>query len=76
MTCTFDDKGSLTAENRAGVTTQYLYHRENQLRAIIDPDGSRTSFTYDGDQMRRTRQTGSGTTTYVWDGSDYLGEVS
>jgi YD repeat-containing protein len=64
----------MTAENRAGVTTQYLYYRENQLRAIIDPSGARTTMTYDGDQMRRTRQTASGVTTYVWDGSDYLQE--
>ncbi|GEM_PF-6354319 len=28
-----------------------------------------------GDGLRRCMVTSSGTTTYVWDGTDYLGEV-
>ena len=38
--------------------------------------GAPPTVIYAGDGLRRTKQTASGTTTYVWDGSDYLGEIS
>ena len=36
---------------------------------------ARTTYAYDGDGLRRRMVTSSGTTTYVWGGTDYLGEV-
>ncbi len=41
----------------------------------MNSDGTRETMTYDGDGLRRRKQTASGVTTYVWDGGDYLGEV-
>ena len=65
----------MTVENRGGVTTQYSYDRSNRMTKVTDSDGSLTTMLYDGDGLRRLKQTSSQRTTYVWDGSDYLGEV-
>ena len=35
---------------------------------------TRETYTYDGDGLRRTKKLGLATTTFVWDGSDYLQE--
>lgn len=35
---------------------------------------ARTTYAFDGDGLRRRRVTSGGTTTYVWDGTDYLQE--
>ncbi len=43
----------------------------NNLRVAQDAAGPTTS-TYDGDNLRRKIVAGSVTTTFVWDGSDYL----
>lgn len=64
-----------TIEDRAGTATGYNYDRENRLQVLVEPDSSRTTMVYDADGLRRVKQTASATTTYVWDGSDYLGEV-
>jgi hypothetical protein len=37
---------------------------------------ARTTYAYVGDGLRRRMQVSTGTTTYVWDGTDYLGEIS
>jgi YD repeat-containing protein len=68
--------GNTTNENRGGISTQYTYNRIDQIRAIINPDGTRETMTYDGDGLRRSKQTASGITTYIWDGTDYLGETN
>ncbi len=36
---------------------------------------ARTTHAYDGDGLQRRMVTSGSTTTYVWDGTDYLGEV-
>jgi YD repeat-containing protein len=47
------------------------YDRENRL--VTHRDGATVvSYTYGADGLKRTEVTGSGTTTLVWDGSDYL----
>ncbi|MBZ0240208.1 MAG: hypothetical protein K8H77_06035 [Cutibacterium acnes] len=43
----------------------------NNLRVAQDAAGLTTS-TYDGDNLRRKIVSGSVTTTFVWDGADYL----
>ena len=71
-------KGS-TKDDRCGtaaIRTVYAYNRRNEMTKVTLPDETSTTMTYDGDGLRRTKQTASGTTTYVWDGSDYLGEIS
>ena len=60
----------------AAIRTVYAYNRRNEMTKVTLPNETLTTMTYDGDGLRRTKQTASGTTTYVWDGSDYLGEIS
>ena len=38
--------------------------------------GVRTSYTYDGDGLKRSERVGAGVTTLLWDGRNYLWEVS
>lgn len=79
VTYTFDNNGNMTLENRNGAQTQSVYDRSNRLKAAVTNLGdSRTTMLYDGDGLRRVKQLtnhGLVVTTYVWDGSDYLGEV-
>jgi len=76
VTFTFDNNGNTTQENRGGVVTDTVYNRRNRENVTINPDLSRETMTYDGDGLRRTKQTAAGMTTFVWDGADYLGEMS
>lgn len=78
VTFTYDNNGNTTIEQRgsSAIRTVYAYNRRNEMTKVTLPDETSTTMTYDGDGLRRTKQTASGTTTYVWDGSDYLGEIS
>jgi len=43
---------------------------------LVRPEPSITSYAYDGDGFRRTRQEPGGTVhTQIWDNTDYLGEL-
>jgi YD repeat-containing protein len=82
-TYTYDDNGNLTAETpSSGSTTNNLYGRENRLKendVITTGRHLRITYTYDGDGLRRVRkgqEVSLNLTTYIWDGSDYLGEVT
>jgi len=73
---TYDNNGNMTAE---GSSINNTYDRENRLSVImngIDP----TTMTYDGTGLRRSKQVAIAgaikTTTYVWDGTDYLSEYT
>ncbi len=47
------------------------YDEENRM--IVHVDGlARTTYAYDGDGLKRSETTGSGRTTLIWDGADYL----
>jgi hypothetical protein len=51
------------------------YDKEN--RQISHSMGSTVvTYTYSGDGLKRSEITGSGTTTTIWDGSEYLQERS
>ena len=69
----------MTEEVLGSVITNYSYDRENRL-SVMQVGIDKTSYTYDGTGLRRSRewiQSGAmKTTTYVWDGTDYLGEVN
>ena len=45
--------------------------------SIQNADGALTTNTYDGDGLRRSTITDGAKypTTFVWDGTDYLGEI-
>ena len=55
---------------------QFLSVISRENRMTLQQVGTvRTTYAYDGDGLRRRMVTPGGTTTYVWDGTDYLGEV-
>ena len=68
----FTSPGSKSGQEQPPESTEVM---TVLIRLILSGETS-TTMTYDGDGLRRTKQTASGTTTYVWDGSDYLGEIS
>ena len=79
-TYVFDDNGNMMSEDTNSVFSQvsYSYDDEDRLTLYhlthVLPNG-RTTFSYSADGLRRTTKNSGGvTTTFVWDGSDYLGE--
>ncbi len=66
-------RGVLARQYQAGtpVATYSYTDINNNLRVAQDAAGLTTS-TYDGDNLRRKIVAGSSTTTFVWDGADYL----
>jgi len=76
-TYTYDANGNLTLENLAGALTSYSYDNENRLTLIQFSNGTRSTYTYAGDGLRRSAFEAGGTlTTFIWDGSDPLLEES
>lgn len=78
-TFTYDDAGNLVEEAAGGITptpgrTTYVYDCENRL-IRVNNRGQLSTYSYDGERLRRTaHEPGSSLTTFVWDGSDYIGE--
>ncbi|MBL8067374.1 MAG: hypothetical protein JNM28_02910 [Armatimonadetes bacterium] len=74
-TQTFDDNGNLIRVwgdwPGGGKSITMSYDKENRLDLDLD-SGARTTYTYSGDGLKRSEATGSGRTTIVWDGSEYL----
>jgi len=74
-TATYDAAGNLIAENAGGSITSYYYDPENRLVSVLFADGTRSTYTYNGDGLRRTAfEAGDVLTTFIWDGTDYLGQ--
>jgi len=72
-TYTYTGYGALASEALGKGTTAYSYNGQDQLTGVTAPDGTRSTYTFDGDGMRRAAQEGNvQPTTFVWDGSDYL----
>ncbi len=69
---TYDKNGNLLRED-PGARDSNVYDRENRL---IRSQTTPSTFTYDGDDLRRSLIVNSGITTFVWDGDDYLQERS
>ena len=51
------------------------YDKENRM-VVHHELATRTTFTYDGDGLKRSERSGASITTLLWDGREYLGEVS
>jgi YD repeat-containing protein len=65
--------GALASEVTGNQTTGYAYNGQDQLVGVTPPSGFPSTYSFDGDGMRRTAQEGNVLpTTMVWDGSDYL----
>lgn len=72
-TFTYSDFGALETEITGSQTTTYTYDGQDQLVGVLPHSGVLSTYTFDGDGMRRTAQEGNvQPTTMVWDGSDYL----
>ncbi len=74
VTFTFDNNGNMTREERPASDYQYTYLGNNLLLSASDPSVT-DLVKYDGDGLRRVTKVSGAITSFVWDGSDYLGEV-
>ena len=72
---TYGLNGNLESVMGLGAPVTMAYDYENRLVSHVDDD-TETSYTYSGDGLKRTEQTKAGVTTLIWDGGDYLGEIS
>ena len=71
------EKKSDSARLVPGALTSFVYDGENKIVKQTNPDGKVTTNTYSGSGLKRSYQEFGGTVhTMVWDGSDYLGEVT
>ena len=66
--------GALESEITGTSTTTNTYSGQDQLIGVVEPDGKLSTYTFDGDGLRRTTREDrtTGATSMVWDGSDYL----
>lgn len=82
-TYTFDSNGNQTLENTAGTRVTHTYDMENRNITIDQLVFGLSTNTYDGDGLRRANlyldtdvePPATKVVTFIWDGSDYLGEV-
>jgi len=75
-TYTFDKAGNQTIKHLGVGLTTYAYGIENRLVGVTNPDGTLSTYTYQGtDGLRRTvQEPGQALTTTVRDGRDALQE--
>ncbi len=66
-------RGRLLAVNPGTITM--VYDKENRM-VVHNLNGTLTTSTYSADGLKRAEITSAGTTTLVWDGTDYLQERS
>jgi|GEM_PF-1861676 len=72
--------GALQSEVTGNSTTGYAYNGQDQLAVVTAPSGDKTTYSFDGDGLRRSVATTNQSqdpptldvTTMVWDGIDYL----
>ena len=65
--------GALTA----GILFNSASDREGRLKKGTASDGTILTNSFDGGGLRRSKQEqGQKPVTYIWDGSDYLGEYN
>ena len=70
-TYTYDANGNLTVIVGVSTPVTMSYDMENRMKLHND-NGSLSTYTYDGDGMKRFENSGT-PTTLIWDGGDYLG---
>ena len=72
-TYTYTSYNALESETQGERITSYSYNGQDQLILVTPPNNRKSTYTFDGDGMRRTAQEGNVLpTTMVWEGSDYL----
>jgi RHS repeat-associated protein len=67
-TITYDADGNLTREVKpSGQITTSVWDAENMNSAVLLPDTTRVTYTYNADNLRVRKDTASGTRKYVFD---------
>jgi len=74
-TFSFDAAGNNTVVNAAGTRTTYTWDLAERLTGIALSGGALITVAYCATGLRRTRQDGSGTVKYLWDGQAPLMET-
>ncbi len=80
-TCTYSAPGNLTLDTGQGLTM--AYDEENRM-TLLDSGAQVSTYAYDGDNLKRLEIATDinqdpptlAVTTILWDGTDYLGEVT
>ena len=74
----FDGAGNMISETTGSAATTYSYDGENRLLLTSYATGGPATMTYQGwDGLRRSLQSYTyGPTTFIWDGSNYMGEAN
>ncbi len=72
-TYTFDANGNMTADTSGPVTM--AYDEENRM-SLLESGAEVSTYGYDGDKLKRIEEVDGTVNTMVWDGSDYLGDVT
>ena len=75
-TYTFDANGNMTGEQVGSFRITYVYDQENRQLQEIRSSGSRYTYTYEPDGLRRSAfHAGTAdVVTFIWDGDDLLNE--
>jgi len=75
-TYTHDANGNLTGEQVGGLRITFVYDQENRQLQEIRSSGSRHTYTYEPDGLRRSAfHAGTAdVVTFIWDGDDLLNE--
>jgi len=81
VTYGWDDNGNMVSRTQGGQTVNYTYSYENKMTNIYYPNGSRRSFGYDGDGVRRWKEEVGALlalprTNYIYDGSNLAAEFT
>jgi RHS repeat-associated protein len=72
-TMSWFSRGAMRNQYETGaIKATYSYTDINNNLTVAHDAAGLTTSTYDGDNLRRKIVSGSVTTTFVWDGSDYL----
>lgn len=74
---TYDDLGRLAAETRTGSQVSYEWDADGNLTALVYPDGTRTTSTYDvAGQLDQVTDPEAGTFDYDWSADGQVAQIT
>ncbi|WP_432408147.1 RHS repeat protein [Wukongibacter sp. M2B1] len=75
----YDENGNLTTTTKGGSAdteiSSYKYKQMNQMTEYKSPSSVITSYSYDGNGLRKTKTTGSNTTGFYYSGGNVINEA-
>jgi RHS repeat-associated protein len=74
ITYSADPNGNRTESSGAAGTTRYLWDPLDQLEKVVHPDGTETTYRYDGIGRRTWKCHAGAETEFIWAGDNLLAE--